>query len=47
MGLLRLSVHQYNVLSGGMELASLCDVIVTSEEYKFGQPEINFGLIPE
>ena len=33
-------------LGGGMELALLCDVIIASKESKFGQLEINLGLIP-
>ncbi len=39
------AVHGH-CLGGGMELATFCDFVVTTESAQFGQPEIKLGCFP-
>ena len=39
------AVHGH-CLGGGMELAFACDVIIATEDARFGQPEIDLGCYP-
>tara|TARA_B100001093_G_C26626226_1_gene926862 strand:+ start:90 stop:854 length:765 start_codon:yes stop_codon:yes gene_type:complete len=41
-----ISLVEGHALGGGLELCLITDFIIASTEAKFGQPEINLGLIP-
>jgi enoyl-CoA hydratase len=33
-------------LGGGNELAMMCDVVIAADNARFGQPEVNLGIMP-
>jgi len=33
-------------LGGGDELAMMCDIVIAADNAKFGQPEVNLGVLP-
>ncbi len=33
-------------LGGGNELAMMCDIVIAADNAKFGQPEVNLGVMP-
>lgn len=39
------AVHGY-VLGSGIEIALCCDIIIASEDARFGMPEVGLGIIP-
>jgi cyclohexa-1,5-dienecarbonyl-CoA hydratase len=41
-----IAVVQGAALGGGCELAAFCDLVLASEQAKFGQPEIKVGVFP-
>ncbi len=46
MGKPTLAVVNGPALGGGCELATFCDLVIASENAKFGQPEIKVGVFP-
>jgi cyclohexa-1,5-dienecarbonyl-CoA hydratase len=46
LGTLTVASVYGSCLGGGCELAVFCDLVVTSDDAKFGQPEIQVGVFP-
>ena len=43
---LTIAVVDGAALGGGCELAAFCDIVLASERAKFGQPEVQVGVLP-
>jgi cyclohexa-1,5-dienecarbonyl-CoA hydratase len=46
VGITSVAVVGGSALGGGCELATFCDIVIASENAKFGQPEIQVGVFP-
>ncbi|TKJ40050.1 hypothetical protein CEE37_09950 [candidate division LCP-89 bacterium B3_LCP] len=46
VGAVTVAVVQGSALGGGCELATFCDIVLASDQAKFGQPEIQLGVFP-